>query len=31
MEILRKGVKKAADAVTEILKNDVDTAMNKFN
>ena len=31
MEILEEGVKKAADAVIEILKNDVDTAMNKFN
>ena len=31
MEILQKGVKKAADAVIEILKSNVDTAMNKFN
>ena len=31
MEILEEGVKKAADAVIEILKSDVDTAMNKFN
>lgn len=31
MEILKEGVKKAADAVIEILKSDVDTAMNKFN
>ena len=31
MEILEKGVNKAADAVIEILKSDVDTAMNKFN
>ena len=31
MEVLEEGVKKAADAVIEILKSDVDTAMNKFN
>ena len=30
-EELEVGVKKAADAVEEILKNGIDTAMNKFN
>ena len=29
--LLQTGVKKAADAVIEILKNGVDSAMNKFN
>lgn len=28
---LQEGVKKAADAITEILKNGIDIAMNKFN
>ena len=28
---LEKGIDKAADAVFEILKNDIDTAMNKYN
>ena len=30
-EILRKGVTKAKDAVIEIIKNGIDSAMNKFN
>ncbi len=30
-EILHQGVKKAAEAVEEILKNGIDIAMNKFN
>lgn len=30
-KILDEGIKKAADAVIEILKNGIDTAMNKFN
>lgn len=30
-KILQQGVKKAAEAVEEILKNGIDTAMNKFN
>lgn len=30
-EILEKGIIKAKDAVLEILKNGVDTAMNKYN
>lgn len=30
-EELEKGVTKAVEAVTEILKNGIDTAMNKFN
>jgi PTH1 family peptidyl-tRNA hydrolase len=30
-EILRQGVKKAADVIEEILKNGIDIAMNKFN
>ena len=31
LEELNKGVKKAADAVVDILKNGIDHAMNKFN
>lgn len=30
-EILKKGVKKASEAVEEIIKNGIDIAMNKFN
>ena len=30
-EILQQGVKKAAEAVEEIIKNGIDAAMNKFN
>ena len=30
-EILHQGVKKAADAIEEIIKNGIDIAMNKFN
>lgn len=30
-QVLKTGVKKAADAIEEILKNGIDIAMNKFN
>ena len=30
-KILQKGVKKAAEAVEEMIKNGIDIAMNKFN
>ena len=31
LELLRKGVNSAKEAVIEILKNNIDSAMNKYN